>query len=66
MPLEEGKEFNVTVEHESDLGDGMVKIQDVVVFLPAVGEGSEFKVRVTKSYNKVAFAQVLNDKETKT
>ncbi len=64
MVLEEGRKFNVTVEHESDLGDGLAKVEGTVVFLPAVGEGSEFKVRIIRSYEKVAFAQIVREEDS--
>ena len=61
MPLEEDAKFNITVEHESEDGDGLVKVQDTLVFLPGVGKGSEFRIRITKSFSKIAFAQIVKE-----
>ncbi len=61
MALEEGRKFDVSVEHESEMGDGLVKVEDSIVFLPAVGQGSEFKIQITKSFEKVAFAKIVKE-----
>ena len=58
-PVKVGEELDVTIEAVGEKGDGLVKKNGFVLFVPGVKEGQQVKIRVTKVLRKVGFAEVI-------
>jgi predicted RNA-binding protein with TRAM domain len=58
-PVKVGEELDVKIEAVGEKGDGIAKKDGFVLFVPAVHEGDEVRVRVTKVLNKVGFAESI-------
>jgi len=59
-PVEEGKEYEVSVTEVSRRGDaGVAKVQGFVVFVEGAKPGDNVKVRVTKVGRGYAVAQIV-------
>jgi 23S rRNA (uracil1939-C5)-methyltransferase len=58
-PVEEGKEYSVTISDIGSQGDGVAKVDGFIVFVPGTKVGETVKVKVTKVMNKSAFAQLV-------
>lgn len=56
-PVEEGKEYDVTVESIGSKGDGITKIEGFIVFVPGVKIGDKLKVRITAVRRNFAIAE---------
>ncbi len=56
-PVSVGEELDVRVEAVGEKGDGIVKKNGFVIFVPGVKEGEEIRIRVTKVLAKVGFAE---------
>ncbi len=63
--MEEGYRFTGKIEHETDLGDGLLMHDGVVVFVPAASKDSEVPLKITRSYEKVAFAKIVREDSDK-
>jgi|TARA_B100001971_G_C18266418_1_gene593056 predicted RNA-binding protein with TRAM domain len=60
-PVREGEELDVTIEAVGAKGDGIAKKNGFVLFIPNTKEGDNVKVRVTKVFRKVGFAEVVGE-----
>jgi 23S rRNA (uracil1939-C5)-methyltransferase len=58
-PVEEGKEYTVTISDVGSQGDGVAKVDGFIVFVPGTKVGQTVKVTVTKVMNKSAFAKLV-------
>ncbi len=58
-PVEEGKEYTVTITDVGSQGDGVAKIDGFIVFVPETKVGQTVKVKVVRVMNKSAFARVV-------
>jgi predicted RNA-binding protein with TRAM domain len=58
-PVEEGKEYTVTITDVGSQGDGVAKINGFIVFVPETKVGQTVKVKVVRVMNKSAFARVV-------
>lgn len=58
-PVKAGEEIDVRVEAVGEKGDGIVKKNGFVIFVPGVKEGEEIRVRITKVLAKVGFAEKI-------
>lgn len=58
-PVEEGKEYTVTISDIGSQGDGVAKVDGFIVFVPGTKVGQTVKVKVTKVMNKSAFAKLV-------
>jgi len=58
-PVEEGKEYTVTISDIGSQGDGVAKVDGFIIFVPETKVGQTVKVKVTKVMNKSAFAKVV-------
>lgn len=56
-PVEEGKEYDVTIESIGSKGDGIAKIQGFIIFVPGVKTGDTIKVRITSVRRNFATAE---------
>ena len=64
-PVKEGEELDVKVEAVGEKGDGIVKKDGFVIFVPGVNEGDEVRIKVTKVLKKVGFGEKVGDAEVK-
>jgi len=58
-PVNVGEEFDVEIETVGEKGDGLAKVKGFVLFVPGTKEGDKVKVRVTKVFRKVGFAEIV-------
>jgi predicted RNA-binding protein with TRAM domain len=56
-PVEEGKEYEVTVESIGSKGDGIAKIEGFIIFVPGAKIGDKLKVRITAVRRNFAIAE---------
>jgi len=60
-PVEEGQEYDITIEGIGTKGDGIGKIKGFVVIVPNTKEGDTVKIKVNALRGKVAFGEVVGD-----
>lgn len=60
-PVKVGEELDVKIEAVGEKGDGVAKIKGFVLFVPNTKEGDEVRVRVTKVFRKMGFAEVAGE-----
>ncbi len=60
-PVKVGEELEVKIEAVGAKGDGIAKKNGFVLFIPGVKEGQTVKIRVTKVFRKVGFAEVVGE-----
>lgn len=58
-PVEEGKEYTITIIDIGSQGDGIAKVDGFIIFVPETKIGQTVKVQVTRVMNKSAFAKKL-------
>ena len=63
-PIKAGEELDVNIEAVGAKGDGIAKIKGFVIFVPGVKQGETVRVKVTKVFKKVGFAEVLGAAES--
>jgi len=59
MTLKEGEKHLVTIFSKGNKGDGMTKIDGMVVFIPNTIEGETVDIEITSVLEKVAFGKVI-------
>ncbi len=62
-PIKVGDELSVTIESVGAKGDGVAKVKGFVLFVSGVQKGDNVKVRVTKVFRKMGFAEVVGQGE---
>jgi len=60
-PVKVGEELDVTIEAVGEKGDGIAKKNGFVIFVPGVQQGDVVKIRITKVFRKMAFAEVIGE-----
>jgi len=63
VPVEEGKEYEVSIQAIGGKGDGIARVQGFVVFIPGVSKGDYVKIRVKKVLEKAAFGELVEKLE---
>lgn len=58
-PVEVGKEYEVTIEELSSRGEGIARVQGLVIFVPNTKQGEHVKIKVTKISRRFAEAEVV-------
>ncbi len=58
--VEEGKEYDVTIEDTGKEGDGVAKIDGLVVFVPDTSVGDDITIKIKKVSRNVAFAEKVD------
>ncbi len=58
-PVEEGKEYTITIVDIGSKGDGIAKVDGFIIFVPETKVGQTVKVLVTRVMNKSAFAKKI-------
>lgn len=56
-PVKEGGVYDVTITDIGERGDGIGKIDGLVIIVPDVNPGETVKVRITRVEKKVAFGR---------
>ncbi len=62
-PVEVGKEYEVDIQEISRRGEGVARIEGLVIFVPNASQGQHVKVRVTLISNRFAEAEVVGGEE---
>ncbi len=60
-PVEEGQEYDITIEGVGSKGDGIGKIKGFVVIVPNTKQGDTVRIKVTAVRGKVAFGEVVGE-----
>jgi predicted RNA-binding protein with TRAM domain len=60
-PVEVGKEYEVDIQEVSRRGEGVAKIQDLVIFVPNAKQGQHVKIKVTRISRRFAEAEVVGE-----
>jgi predicted RNA-binding protein with TRAM domain len=58
-PVEEGKEYTITIIDIGSQGDGIARVEGFIIFVPETKVGQTVKVQVTRVMNRSAFAKKL-------
>ncbi|MCD6511714.1 MAG: TRAM domain-containing protein [Thaumarchaeota archaeon] len=58
-PVSVGDELDVTIDEISRRGDGLVRVQGYVVFVPNTKRGDNVKIRIVKVRPSFAVAEVV-------
>ncbi len=59
-PIQEGEEYDVTIEDIGKEGDGVAKIENFVVFVPNTKVGDEVTIKITKVLRTLAFGELAD------
>jgi predicted RNA-binding protein with TRAM domain len=62
-PVEIGKEYEVDVQETSRRGEGIARIQGLVIFIPNAKPGDHVKIRITRISRRFAEAEVVEKGE---
>ena len=63
VPVEEGKEYDVSIQAIGGKGDGIARVQGFVVFVPNVSKGDYVRIKVKKVLEKASFGEVIQKLE---
>ncbi len=58
-PVEEGKEYEVTIDAQGSKGDGIAHIEGFVVFVAGGKAGQKVRIRITALRRTFAIGEVL-------
>jgi predicted RNA-binding protein with TRAM domain len=62
-PVEVGKEYEVDVQEMSRRGDGIARIQGLVIFIAGAKQGDHVKIKITRISRKFAEATLVGKEE---
>jgi predicted RNA-binding protein with TRAM domain len=65
-PVEVGKEYDVEIQEMSRRGEGIARIQGLVIFIPNAKQGDHVKVKITRISRRFAEAEVVGKGEAQT
>jgi predicted RNA-binding protein with TRAM domain len=63
-PVEVGKEYEVDIQEVSRRGEGIARVQGLVIFVPNAKQGQHVKIRVTRISSRFAEAEVVGEGES--
>ena len=58
-PVEEGKEYEVTIDAQGAKGDGIAHVEGFVIFVAGGTVGTKVKVKVTQVKRTFAIGQIV-------
>src|SRR3989338_378993 len=58
-PVSPGDEVEVNIESVGAKGDGIAKIKGFVIIVPGAKQGETVKVKISKVFKKMAFADIV-------
>ncbi len=64
-PVEVGKEYPVDITEKSQRGEGIARIQGLVIFVPNTNPGDHVKVKITRISSRFAEAEAVGKVEEK-
>jgi predicted RNA-binding protein with TRAM domain len=59
-PVEVGKEYDVEIQEISRRGDGIARIEGLVVFIPNTKQGDKLRIKITNISRRFAEAEVID------
>ena len=62
-PVEVGKEYEADIQEMSRRGEGIARIQGLVVFVPNTKTGDHVRIRITRLSRRFAEAEVVGKEE---
>jgi predicted RNA-binding protein with TRAM domain len=65
-PVEVGKEYDVEIQELSRRGEGITRIEGLVVFVPNTKAGDKLRIKITNIGRKFAEAEVVGAAEETT
>jgi predicted RNA-binding protein with TRAM domain len=63
-PVEVGKEYEVDVQETSQRGEGIARVQGLVIFIPNAKPNDHVKIRITRISSRFAEAEIVKEGET--
>ena len=60
-PVEEGKEYDVDIKEISRRGEGIARVEGLVVFVPNTKPGDHIKIKITRVSNRFASGEVIQE-----
>ena len=63
-PVEIGKEYEVDIQETSRRGEGIARIQGLVIFVPNTKTGDHVKIRIKRISRRFAEAEVVGKEES--
>ncbi len=60
-PVEVGKVYEVDIQEMSRRGEGIARIEGLVIFVPNAKQGEHAKIKVTKVSRRCAEAEVVTE-----
>ena len=64
-PVEIGKEYDVEIQETSRRGEGITKIEGLVIFVPKTKPGDKVRIKITNISRRFAEAEVIGEAEEK-
>ena len=64
-PVEVGKEYDVEIQETSRRGEGVARIEGLVLFVPNAKPGEHVRIRITRISNRFAEAEVAGEADEK-
>ncbi len=64
-PVEVGKEYPVDITEKSQRGEGIARVQGLVIFVPKANPGDHVRVKITRISSRFAEAEVIGKAEAK-
>jgi len=65
-PVEIGKEYDAEIEETSRRGEGITRIEGLVIFVPKTKPGDKVRIKITNISRRFAEAEVIGEAEEKT
>jgi predicted RNA-binding protein with TRAM domain len=63
-PVEVGSEYDADIQETSRRGEGIARIQGLVIFVPNTKSGDHVKIKVTRISRRFAEAKIVGKGET--
>jgi predicted RNA-binding protein with TRAM domain len=60
-PVEVGKEYDVEIQETSRRGEGITRIEGLVVFVPNTKPGDKLRIKITNIGRRFAEAEVIGE-----
>jgi predicted RNA-binding protein with TRAM domain len=60
-PVEVGKEYDVDIQEMSRRGEGIARIQGLVIFVPNAKQGAHVKIKITKISRRFAEGDIVEE-----
>ena len=60
-PVEVGKEYEAEIQEVSRRGEGIARIESLVIFVPNAKQGEHVKIKITRISRRFAEAEVIGE-----